>query len=153
MFTASDLRGQGFLGFVAWSAFAPKEAPDSGGVYVVVHPATDDPSFALTSCGGHFKGREPSVGIDVLGRKWLAGVETVYIGKATSLRTRLGQYRSFGAGQPVGHWGGRYIWQLADPRELRVCWKPSATPELEESAMLRDFVASHGSLPFANLRH
>ena len=153
MFAANDLRNSGFLGFVPWSELAPSGIPDRSGVYAVLHPAHDNPSFAARSCGGHFKGRDPSVALDVLSRKWLAGVETVYIGKATSLRKRLGQYRSFGMGQPVGHWGGRFIWQLADPGELRVCWKSSATPELDESAMLRDFAALHGSLPFANLRY
>jgi len=153
MFTAADLRNNGFLGFVSWSGFSRTDVPDRGGVYVVLHPAEAAPVFQTVSFGGHFKGLDPSVTVEVLRRKWLANVETTKIGKATSLRSRLGQYRSFGSGKPVGHWGGRYIWQLAQPQELRVCWKSSSTPEAEESSMLRCFADLQGSLPFANLRH
>ena len=98
MFTSEGLRSNGFVGFVSWSAFSQSDVPDHGGVYVVLHPKEVAPAFQTVSCGGHFKGRDPSVAIDVLRRKWVAGVEPIYIGKATSLRSRLGQYRSFGAG-------------------------------------------------------
>lgn len=40
----------------------------------------------------------------------------VYIGKAgTTLRKRLNQYLKFGNRQNIGHWGGRYIWQIKIP--------------------------------------
>jgi len=61
---------------------------------------------------------------------------------------------NFGAGRPVGHWGGRYIWQLADADSLLVCWKEldCDVPLVVEQQMIDEFVASCGKLPFANCR-
>jgi hypothetical protein len=83
----------------------------------------------------------------------VGGCPLVYIGKAARLRTRLRQYRDHGQGKPVGHWGGRYIWQLSDSGELLVAWKvTNDAPRLVEKEMLAAFVDRYGQLPFANLR-
>ena len=154
MFSSEALRASGFDGFVTWAEFNPRTVADLGGVYIVLRSADTAPSFEAVSCGGHFKGRNPAVGLDQLRAKWVSGTETVYIGKATNLRTRLRQYRAFGSGRAVGHWGGRYIWQLTEPLQLHVCWKATEEPpETVESALLRSFTTQHGSLPFANLRN
>jgi len=78
----------------------------------------------------------------------------VYIGKATRPPRRLRQFRDFGAGKPVGHWGGRLIWQLADADELVVAWKITASedPLEAERSLLGRFRGEYGSLPFANFR-
>ena len=59
----------------------------------------------------------------------------------------------FGRGEPVGKWGGRYIWQLGDSHNLLVCWKltPNAIPRNMEKELLREFEAVYGKLPFANI--
>jgi hypothetical protein len=73
--------------------------------------------------------------------------------EAARLRTRLRQYRDHGQGKPVGHWGGRYIWQLGGSGELRVAWKVTGEhPRLLEQEMLTTFLERYGQLPFANLR-
>jgi hypothetical protein len=70
------------------------------------------------------------------------------------VQKRLKQYADFGAGKPIGHWGGRYIWQLADSDALLVAWKESAPPEtaaMAEARLVGQFKNEHGCLPFANI--
>ncbi len=158
--SADALREGGFVGFVPLVAVQPSDVPTAPGVYAVIRATTASPVFLDASAAGRFKGKDPSAPADVLARKWVDGADVLYIGKATpgsagrrGLRRRLDEFRRFGAGEPVGHWGGRYIWQLADRDELLVAW--NATDEdasAVESRMLRDFIAHYGALPFANLR-
>ncbi|NYF09821.1 hypothetical protein HDC94_000977 [Leifsonia sp. AK011] len=149
----------GFEGFVTFEQLATADVPPRPGVYLVLRPALP-PIFLPLSPAGRFKAREPSVSTDRLEREWLHATEVIYIGKASArktradgLRKRLDEYRRFGAGEPVGHWGGRLIWQLADSRSLLVAWKESDSPHELESQLIADFVQDHGRLPFANLRH
>ena len=74
--------------------------------------------------------------IAVLQNNWVDDAIVVYIGKATNLRAKLGQYRRYGLGRPVGHQGGRYIWQLADHAELLVAWRetPDEAPHVVKNA-------------------
>jgi hypothetical protein len=87
----------------------------------------------------------------------------LYIGKADrtsgsnwGLRARLTEYARFGAGEPVGHAGGKAIWHLTDHADLRVCWRETTSgesAEAVETALLVAFLADHdGRLPFANMK-
>lgn len=71
-----------------------------------------------------------------------------------TLRKRLKQYIDFGAGKRAGHRGGRYVWQLADARELTICWRPieAGDPRDAEHALIQAFKHRYGARPFANLR-
>lgn len=62
------------------------------------------------------------MGIHELQKNWDDGTQIVYIGKAKSLNERLKTYMDFGQGKAVGHWGGRYIWQIDNVKDLVVCW-------------------------------
>lgn len=150
-----NYRKDGFSGFVPVSKLRSTASllPDSGGVYIVVRDSDNSPEFLATGTGGFFKGKNPNVGQEELESNYVAGSKVVYIGKATSLKKRVGQLLRFGAGSAVGHWGGRYLWQLADSDNLLIAWKTTSTtdPRAEEIKMLEEFVSRHGKLPFANL--
>lgn len=86
--------------------------------------------------------------------------ETLYIGKADKgsgnrgLRKRITEFVQFGNGEPIGHWGGRCIWQLADSQDLRIAWLPvlDRSAGAMESELIDEFLHTYASLPFANLR-
>ncbi len=156
-----SFRDSGFKGFhtvQSLTATNCAEVPDNMGVYLVLNTNTNV-SFLSESIGGHFKGRNPTVTISELQRNWVNESEVVYIGKAggfksnATLRKRLRQYMRFGQGVAVGHWGGRYIWQLQNSMNLIVCWKvlTSEEPREIEARLIQEFVSQYGNRPFANL--
>ena len=112
-------------------------------------------SFSDRSCGGWFKGNDPTVRQDALIANWVDDAEVIYIGKADQLKRRLTQFADFGAGKPIGHWGGRLIWQLANVEALRVAWKetPGRVPVEVEAELIAQFKLAHGKPPFANNPH
>jgi hypothetical protein len=75
--------------------------------------------------------------------------------KANSLRRRLREFARFGAGEPIGHWGGRLIWQLQDSTALQVAWKetPGRIPRAIEAEMIAAFRVEFAKPPFANEPH
>lgn len=77
------------------------------------------------------------------------------LGKANQLERRLKQFADFGAGKPVGHWGGRLIWQLPDSRRLLVAWRetPERVPREVEGELINEFRRVYGKSPFANDPH
>ena len=151
-FTYAGARAAGFLGFVALHSLDITKVPTGSGVYLVFQTSGATPSFLDSSPAGWFKKKDPSAATEKLAEKWVAGAEVLYIGKALSLRRRLRQYRDHGMGKPVGHWGGRYIWQLAHAPSLLVAWKEHEDPSLEESRLIAEFRRRYGAMPFANLR-
>ena len=109
--------------------------------------------------GGHFKKKDPNVSVTILGNKWIFNCQIVYIGQAggngssSNLKNKINQYLNFGKGKPASHYGGRYIWQLSNYKNLLVAWKPlpMTDPRIEEKNLMHEFVSSYGKLPFANL--
>ena len=154
-FTRFSLERTGFVGWVPFTAIRASACPSTGGVYVIKHDAAEPVIFAERSCGGWFKGRDPSVSRDALIANWVPGAEIVYIGKADRLKRRLTQYADFGAGRPVGHWGGRLIWQLPNVNALRVAWMetPGQVPIDAETELIAAFRQAYGKPPFANDPH
>ncbi|MFA1701652.1 hypothetical protein ACDT10_01910 [Mycobacterium intracellulare] len=151
----------GFSGWVPFAALPTADVPGDAGVYVVVRPSDEPPTFLDVSPAGHFKGRDPTVPVAELAALWVPGARVVYIGKAAlgttgrrGLRKRLDEFRRFGSGAPIGHSGGRRIWQLADHAELLVGWRVADDIDAAkiETAMIAAFRAHHGRLPFANMR-
>ena len=126
--TIDDLKAAGFEGFIPVAQLQTDSTaiPRTAGVYMVVYTGENMPEFLSRGTGGFFKGKDPNVSITELGTNWVKNTCVVYIGKAgTTLRKRLNQYLKFGNGQNIGHWGGRYIWQIKNSGNLLLCWKPT----------------------------
>ena len=158
-----ELRRQGFKGFLSVSDLrvdGSTEIPAVPGVYLFLRTRASCPEFLAKGSGGRFKGKDPNVTLARLQSEWVDGALIVYVGQTGSgskgtLRRRIELMLRFGHGAPVGHWGGRLIWQLKDSDQLRVCWKPITQndPRKIESALIRSFKSMHGAKrPFANLR-
>lgn len=152
----SQYMADGFDGFIGVSELRDSMflIPQGAGVYVVLRASKAEPQFLEKGTGGFFHGKNPNVSIAELTENFVYGVKTLYIGKAsTSLRKRIGQLLRFGAGSVVGHWGGRFLWQLADSDKLLIAWKLTSgcNPRTIEAQMIEEFVKLHGKRPFANL--
>jgi predicted DNA-binding transcriptional regulator AlpA len=161
--TIDELKKYGFEGFGTIESYQKSklaELPSVKGVYLVLNLSGNDPVFMEKNSGGHFKGKDPTVEIEILKKKWIQDTIIVYIGQAgaerskATLRSRIKQLVAFGNGKPVGHWGGRYLWQLKNSANLVLCWKatPHSDPGEVEHELIRSFIAHYGALPFANLK-
>ena len=98
--------------------------------------------------------------LEELSKKWYySSHKIMYIGRANydndnpqsqknraTLQNRVKAYMRFGNNEKIGHWGGRYIWQLADSGELDVWYKVCDNPQTIESELIKKHK------PFANLK-
>ena len=153
IFSRAWLESSRFVGFrpIADLEQAPGLVPNGPGVYVVLHAATEPPQFLERNNGGWFKGRDPSVPVSVLTGRWHAGTPILYFGKADSLRRRIMRLLRFSRGDPVAHWGGRYLWQVGGSESFEIAWRETDQPRGLEADLLADFAAHFGALPFANI--
>jgi GIY-YIG catalytic domain len=149
-----EIKKAGFIGFKKMSELFLDSSmlPDNGGVYLVLNMNNKPGEFLTVGSGGHFKDKDPNISLADLKSNWVENTKVVYIGKATSLKSRLRQYFRFGQGKNVGHYGGRLIWQIKYSKDLVVCWKSLKTDPREfEADLIQQFVAIYGCRPFANL--
>ena len=158
-FNKHDLINDSFEGFVSikdlWNdkSMIPKQM----GVYIVLN-IEQSVEFINPGVGGFFKGKDPNVDIPQLKDKYVDS-SVVYIGKAggkssgATLFSRISQYLSFGQTKNIGHYGGRYIWQIKNHKDLVVCWKTlnNEEPRVVEKELLKFFKEEYNMLPFANL--
>ena len=158
-FDRADLAARGFVGFEQFLASRLTQVPKAAGVYAILREASDRPAFLDASRGGHFKKKDPTVDRAVLEELWCDGAHCIYIGKAsksasTDLRRRLLDFRNYGRGRPVGHRGGRYIWQIDGADEFVVAWRmiKDEDPAVVESRLIAEFREHYGRRPIGNLK-
>ena len=156
-----ELKENGFEGFISVEKLQADSSliPKKMGVYMVLFPDGQKVEFLSKGTGGHFKDKNPNVEIKILEESWINETPIIYIGKAggqessATLQSRLKQYLKFGQGQKIGHWGGRYIWQVKDSKNLIFCWKALSDkePREEEATLIESFKEKFRKRPFANL--
>lgn len=159
-----SIKAEGFQGFITvrqLRASGLQTVPTKPGVYLVLRTTADVQTFLEKSTGGWFKEEDPTVTFDELHKNWVNGAVVLNIGKAggpgnaATLKSRLKQYLDFGSGRPIGHRGGRLIWQLTDADDLVIAWKTiePGLPREVEAEYIRVFKeANQGRRPFANLQ-
>ena len=151
-----EIKKAGFVGFKKMSNLFTDSSmlPDQKGVYLILNADNKSGEFLTVGSGGHFKGKNPNVSLEELTSNWVDNTNVVYIGKATSLKSRLRQYFGFGQGKNIGHYGGRFIWQHKYSKDLIVCWKALSTddPREFEANLIKLFIQKFGKRPFANLK-
>lgn len=154
------LKNNGFIGFISFQQLDLNEISQAPGIYVVLKPDGFEPIFLAKSVGGRFKENDPTLTQAELARRWVPEADALYIGKAgpggtgkRGLRKRIQELADFAKGKPVGHWGGRILWQLEASPSLVIAWKefPASEVDFVEAALHAEFVSLHGRLPFANL--
>ena len=160
-FDETDLKLRGFQGFKTFRELDLLDVPADPGVYAVVRDPDSVHVVLERSVGGRFKQKDPTGDPNLLRERLKCDAQTLYIGKADAgssgkrgLRKRIGEFVRFGQGEPVGHWGGRYIWQLSDSQDLRIAWLPvtDGSAKKAEVVLFDEFYANYTQLPFANFR-
>jgi hypothetical protein len=161
--TIEDLKKEGFQGFAKIADLINDQhrIPAEKGVYLVLRLDGDKPAFSVKGSGGFFKGDDPNVSVSELESNWVNGTIVINIGQAggggskATLKSRIKQYLDFGQGKPVGHKGGRLIWQIKNYQDLLLCWKSTGNedPRMVEKGLIQEFKAIYGKRrPFANLQ-
>jgi hypothetical protein len=158
----SFLEAEGFEGFFTvrqLHAEGCEGLPNEPGVYAIVRESLDLPEFLTRSVGPIYRGKDPTRPVDELKQRWVTGAQMLYVGRACGpgvrslLRQRVKRYLRFGHGRVVGHWGGRFVWQLCDHTTLQVAWKSTGLedPSPVEARLQARFREHYSVLPFANL--
>jgi hypothetical protein len=153
------LERQGFAGFLPLDGVRPRlnEIPEKPGIYMVVIAPTPSPQFLDRSSAGWFKGQDPTYPVGRLIGKWVPDATVIYIGKAgpkpsRHLRRRIDELLRFGSGEPIGHRGGRALWQLHGVWNALIAWKQvtDQDPRDAERTLIKEFESAFGKPPFAN---
>jgi len=166
--SSKALKAEGFSGFkkVGDLFLNSSSIPNERGNYLVLYLGGKRPEFIAKGVGGLFKGKNPNVSISELESSWVDETIVIYVGQAGGIRAgkwsnstlndRISTYMKFGKGRNIGHFGGRYIWQIKNHRDLVLCWKPwpnkSKDPKQVEGEWIQEFKNIYGKRPFANLQ-
>ena len=155
------LEAEGFEGFFTVGRLHSEGCdglPNEPGVYAMVREWLAPPEFLVRSIAPVWRGQDPTQPIEALRERWVPGAQVVYLGRAPGpgvrslLRQKVKRYLRFGHGKVVGHWDGRFVWQLRDHAGLRVAWKTTDAEDVSptEARLRTRFREHYGVLPFAN---
>ena len=156
------LEQQGFEGFLLVGQLRHDRCealPNLPGIYAVVRETIEKPEFMTRSNAAEYRGESPTRPIDELIECWVPRAQILFYGRAfgpgvrSLIKQRVKRYMRFGQGRVVGHWDGRFVWQLRDHSSLRIAWKVIESGDLqaaEDELQLR-FSAHYGEPPFANM--
>ncbi len=158
------LEQQGFEGFLLVGQLRHdrcEELPNLPGVYALLRETLEKPEFMARSNAAEYRGENPTRPIDELTERWVPGAQVLFFGRACGpgvrslIKQRVKRYMRFGQGRVVGHWDGRFAWQLRDHSSLRIAWKTmeNGDPAIYEVDLLRRFSQHYGTPPFANTGH
>jgi hypothetical protein len=181
-FELFDLAGMKVCGTVPWGSLP--NTHKSAGIYAVSLSANPHTNGGLLATAPimeskiddwirrvpsfKFKGQiKPNVKLvaDYLQNFWLKDESIIYVGKAASLRNRLGDFKLHVLGDKRPHKGGHWIKTFAEVEMLSIhfCTTSSvAKAEAKENEMLAVFksqvareylVRLANPIPFANLEH
>jgi hypothetical protein len=154
-----SLRAAGFAGFATAAELAGShgvEVPVARGVYVIAREPALPPEFMPRSVAGHYRGHDPSVPIEALTKRWVAGAIVLFIGAASGagvrgqLQQRIKRQIRFGGGAAIGARDGRFVWQLRDHRALRFGWMACGDAGERATEIRAAFLERYGAIPFAN---
>ncbi len=155
-FERKDLEAAGLTGWAPVSVAATDQAdvPGSPGVYVVFSERQGAGEFLSTNPAGWHKGRDPTVPSTLLEERWISGSGVLYFGHTMNLRKRLNQLDRFSKGEPVSHYDGRLLWQVAFSNEYLVAWKEIG--EADQAKVTKNYIqqfkSKYGRQPFANVQ-
>ncbi len=156
-----SIRKSGFSGFKKISELKldSSSIPKIKGVYLVLRPLNSQVEFVQKGSGGFFKDMDPNVDISELKKKWIEEANIIYVDNAgdsdgnATLNSQLKLYLNFGHGDKVGHWDGRFIWQIKNIEDYIICWKelPNDWTKSVKINLMELFRQKYNNLPFANL--
>lgn len=161
-FSADDLAAEGYVGFLTVGQLHRSgcfEVPDECGVYVVLRRGEAPHAILRRSQAPAWRGEDPTRPVEELAARWIDGTALLYVNAAPGagvrhrLRQRLKRMLRFGHGSVVGHWSGRFLWQLGESSRLVLAWRPctdAEAPRAIAQEILRRFEAVHHARPFAN---
>lgn len=84
VWTRAGLEADGYEGFVLFSELRAAGVPAEPGIYMVLRPSTEPPTFLERTVAGDHRGRDQSVPVSLLEAKWVPATEIVYVGKANA---------------------------------------------------------------------
>lgn len=155
IFTRNNLLEDEFEGFITVNDLRTgkiNKVPNESGVYLVLREEESPPVFLNKNPGGRFKGKDPTVDKQTLLSNWVEGTRVIYIGKGNNLNRRIREFIDFGNGSPIGHWGGRLVWQVKGSNRFVIAWQTSKNEKDLEQELFDSFQSLYHKLPFANLR-